>query len=252
MADFTTRRFKCICAYDGTDFAGWQSQPNSMGIQDFIEKRLEEIFKKKIRIHGSGRTDAGVHADNQVFHFDASWKHSTSALLAAMRCGLPNSLLIKKIVKVSDDFHARYSVKGKRYVYKMTLGIASPTLTRYRWSLGERPIDISKMIEASNVLLGTHDFTAFSANRGVPDGNPVKTITKLDIKKRGKEITVTVEGSGFLYKMVRLIVGALVDVGYGRLSAQDLKFALNSKKRTNLFQVAIAKGLTLSQVFYHS
>lgn len=245
------QRFKCVCAYDGTEFCGWQSQAGGGSIQDFIEGRLAEIFKKKVRIHGSGRTDAGVHANAQVFHFDAEWSHGTESLLKAMRCGYPKALQISKISVAKGDFHARYSVKGKRYIYRIYEGYAPPVISRYRWSLGGRKLDIAAMNDAASALLGTHDFTAFSANRGNDaKDNPVKTLTKLEVSRRGKEIKITTEGSGYLYKMVRLLAGALVDVGLGKLSKGGLISALESKKRGNTFQAAPALGLFLDRVFY--
>ena len=250
MPDRKTQRYKCVCAYDGTMFSGWQSQPNGLGVQDFIERRLAEILGQKTRIHGSGRTDAGVHANNQVFHFDAECKHGSRTLFAALRCGYPDDILIKSVLKVPQNFHARFSASGKRYVYKLMLGYAPPELTRYRWSLGNRVPDVGKMLEAAKLLLGRHDFTALSANRGKPDEDTFKTLTRLDVKKRGRNISITVEGDGFLYKMVRLIVGALVSVGLGKLSTCDLLEALESRKRGTLFQAAPAKGLFLDKVFY--
>ena len=113
-------RFKCVVAYDGTDFCGWQSQPNGMSIQDFIQNRLRDILKTETKINGSGRTDAGVHARGQVFHFDAIWQHSTDSLLRAMRAGGNLTVQILSLEKVSEDFHARFSVLGKRYIYRIS------------------------------------------------------------------------------------------------------------------------------------
>ncbi len=250
--DSPSSRFKCVCAYDGTDFCGWQSQPCGMSIQDFIEKRLSNIFKKKIRIHGSGRTDAGVHADAQVFHFDAQWRHSEEALLSALKSGYPDSLQIISLKRVSEKFHARYSAKGKRYVYSITEGRAAPKTTRYSWSLGNRVLNVEAVNAAAKILLGTHDFTSFSASRGADaKDNPVKTLFQLEAKRRGKLVVFTTRGSGYMYKMVRLIVGALVEVGLGKLSPDDISRILESKKRgSNKFQAAPAKGLTLNRVYY--
>ena len=244
-------RFKCVCAYDGTDFCGWQSQSGGGGVQDFIEKRLCEIFKMKVRIHGSGRTDAGVHADNQVFHFDAPWRHGSQTLLAALRSGFPKTIQIKKVSVAGKDFHARFSASGKRYVYRIYEGYVPPKLLRFRWGLDKRVVDVGKMIEAAEIFIGTHDFTAFSANRrSGKKEDALKTVNSIKISKRGREIKISVEGDGFLYKMVRMIVGGLVDVGLGRLSRGDLKAALDSRKRGTLIQAAPASGLTLERVFY--
>ena len=245
-------RFKCVCAYDGTDFCGWQSQLNNLSIQDCIETRLSEIFKEKIRIHASGRTDAGVHADAQVFHFDANWKHSDTALLSAIRVSLPESLQISSLKKVSQDFHARYSVVSKRYIYKIYEGQASPKIARYHWSIGNRKLDLDAINDASKLLIGTHDFTSFSASRGTDSkDNPIKTLFQLDAKRNGKVITITTRGSGYMYKMVRMLVGALVDVGLGKFTKADIKKILDAKKRGSYrFATAPSKGLSLNKVFY--
>ncbi len=249
------RRFKCLCAYDGTDYRGWQSQKGGGSIQDFIEGRLLKIFKRKIRIHAAGRTDAGVHALGQVFHFDAAWSHGLDSLLAALRGGNSDSVRIIKVSQASKDFHARFDAKGKRYVYRYYLGYAPPHLSRYRWSLARRVPDIDKMNSAARILLGEHDFTAFSANRHLEDGkreNTVKRVDELRVSKRGKEIRLVAEGSGFLYKMVRMMAGALLDVGLGKLGEGDIISALESGRRGTLFQAAPAKGLFLEKVYYGS
>ncbi len=245
-------RFKCVCAYDGTDFCGWQSQKNGGAIQDFIENRLEKIFKKKIRIHGSGRTDAGVHADAQVFHFDANWKHSDTALIAALRAGSPDSLRIISLKRVPEDFHARYSAKEKKYVYKICENVALPKDARYVWSLCGKKIDIERFNDIASILIGTHDFTSFSASRGTSaKENTVKTILQLDAKRSNGKITITTRGSGYMYKMVRMLVGALVDASLGKFSKDDIRKILETKERKSYgFQTAPAKGLTLNKVYY--
>ena len=245
-------RFRCVCAYDGTDFCGWQSQPDGNSVQDFIERRLGQIFKCKVRIHGSGRTDAGVHANAQVFHFDAQWKHPVESLFAALRSGYPDSLQILSVERVSQNFHARYSAKGKRYVYYIREGRSMPKTTRYEWSIGDRTLDVGAINDAAAVLLGTHDFTSFSASRGTDTkDNPVKTLLKLEAKRKKDLIVFTTRGSGYMYKMVRLLVGALFEVGCGKLTKSDIAEILESRKRgIHKFQAAPAKGLTLDRVFY--
>ena len=251
IGDIQSRRFKCVVAYDGTDFCGWQSQLGGGSIQDYIEQKLYEILKVKVRIQGSGRTDAGVHARGQVFHFDAIWKHSTDSLLKAMRAGGNLTIQFLSLEEVSADFHARFSAVGKRYIYRISMQFAMPEFARYSWSLGGRSLDIDAMKNASKIFIGTHDFKAFSANRG--NGikeDTIKTIYKFDIQDLGDEILITTEGSGYLYKMVRLLVGAIIQCGSGRLSEQKISDVLKAKERTNIFQVAPAKGLFLDCVFY--
>lgn len=244
------RRFKCVVAYDGTDFCGWQSQITKNSVQDFIEHRLKAIFGFPVRISGSGRTDAGVHARGQVFHFDAVWKHSCQALLRAMRTNV-QSVRVLSLQEVPASFHARFSAKGKRYIYRICKDYPMPDLARYRWSLGGRNVDVEAMAAASRLFLGTHDFKSFSANRGAgARENTVKTLTRLDVCDSPEEITIITEGSGYLYKMVRMIVGALVQRGLGKISDSDIQKALENPHRGNIFQAAPAAGLTLDEVFY--
>lgn len=245
------QRWKAICAYDGTGFNGWQSQPNGNTIQDFIEARLAVIFETQIRIHGSGRTDAGVHARGQVFHFDAAWKHPTEHLLRALRVGLPAGIQIVKVSQAKPDFHARFSAQGKRYFYCLYEGDAPPWEDRYCWSLGRRRLDVEAMNSAAARLIGQHDFTAFGANRG--DGsedNPVKDMRRLEVKKRGPKLILYTEASGYLYKMVRSLTGALVSVGLGKLTADDFSAMLEAKQRTHRIETAPAKGLWMEKVLY--
>ena len=241
-------RFKCVVAYDGTKFRGWQSQTGGKTVQDFIEAKLEKILKSPTRIHASGRTDAGVHAKAQVIHFDAHWKHSAQKLLTALRSGDFCGVQLMRLTRAKNDFHARYSAKGKRYVYYIHLGLPLPHEAPYVWTF-PRSLDTKKMSDAAKILIGEHDFTAFSGNRGAKD-NPVKTLRKLDIAKRGKRIKITTEGSGYMYKMVRMLVGALTDIGSGKLTNADIKNHLDNRKRTNLIQPAPACGLFLEKVFY--
>lgn len=246
-------RWMCTCAYDGTDYYGWQSQVGGNTLQDIIEARLEHVLKKPIRIHGSGRTDAGVHAHGQVFHFDFDWNHTEDNLREAINSGLPESIRITDVESVPDDFHARFSATGKFYVYQLYLGYAPPELTRYHWSLGSRTLDLQAMQIAASKLLGKHDFTAFAALRGdesEKDEDPVKDMRVLDAIDEGPVIRIETEASGYLYKMVRSLVGCLVDVGFGKLSPDDVESILKSKKRTQSVVTAPAKGLWLERVFY--
>lgn len=244
-------RWKCTCAYDGTEFEGWQRQPSGSAVQNAIEVELSRIFAQDVQIHGSGRTDAGVHARGQCFHFDADWQHAPDKLIRALHASLPTTIRIRSIKQVTDDFHARFSVKGKRYVYKFYLGRADPMADRYVWACHDIPLDLEAMNQAATPLVGRHDFTAFSASHGKDnDPNPVKTVHRLEIKQRGKHLTLTTEGSGYLYRMVRGFAGALYAVGRGRLTPGDISEILKSKQRTHRIVTAPAKGLSLDRVFY--
>lgn len=243
------QRWKCVCAYDGGGFAGWQSQACGTAIQDVIEARLAQIFKQPIRIHGSGRTDAGVHAHGQVFHFDAEWRHDPEKLLAAFRIGLPAEIQIQSIRAVAVGFHARFQARGKRYVYQIHRGDADPFTRPFCWTVF-RPLDVAAMKAATAVLRGRHDFRAFTALNGPPPEDTVRDLQRLEVTARGRLIRVTAESSGFLYKMVRSLAGVLVAVGEGKVGLEEVRAMLRTGVRTPAVQTAPAQGLFLVRVFY--
>ncbi|MDR1590678.1 MAG: tRNA pseudouridine(38-40) synthase TruA [Puniceicoccales bacterium] len=244
-------RWRCECQYDGTDFNGWQSQPNENTIQDSIEKRLAVIFGEKIRIHGSGRTDAGVHARGQIFHFDGNWPHGPKKLLRAFRSGLPSGIQITEIQETDMTFHARYSVKKKRYIYQFYLGYASPFERRYKWSIGEKNIDIKKINDLANCFLGKHDFSTFGSllNNGSSD-NPVKNLYQLSFSLENHNLILQTESNGYLYKMVRTLAATLLDVGLGRITADYVLDCFHQKIRCEKIVTAPPQGLFLDRVFY--
>ena len=243
------QRWKCVCAYDGTSFAGWQSQAGGTAIQDVIETRLNEIFKTTLRIHGSGRTDAGVHAHGQVFHFDAPWPHAPAKLLAAFRTGLPPSIQIKSITAVRPDFHSRFGAKGKRYDYHVHLGDADPFTRPYVWMIF-RPLDVPAMQAAAAILRGRHDFRSFTALNGPEREDTVRDLRRLEVARRGRRLRITAEADGFLYKMVRSLAGVLVAVGEGRSTPDDVRAILQGRQRIPAVQTAPPQGLFLTKVFY--
>ncbi len=243
------KRWRCVCAYDGGALAGWQSQPGGQAVQDLIEARLAVVLGGPVRIHGSGRTDAGVHALGQVFHFDAAWRHGAEKLLAALRSGLPPAIQIKSARVVRPDFHARFSAKGKRYEYRLHLGDADPFERPYSWSVF-RPLDLTAMTAAAAVLRGRHDFRAFAAENGTERESTVRDLRRLDIRRRGRRVRIVAEADGFLYKMVRSLVGVLVAVGEGRLAVSEVKAILAGGRRTPAVHTAPPQGLFLMKVFY--
>ena len=244
-------RWKCICSYKGTQFGGWQFQPTGNGVQNHLELALSTIFDQAIRIHGCSRTDAGVHALGQCFHFDGEWDHSIDKLKRALHSLLNKDIRIEKITSVSQNFHARFSAIKKSYVYTIYLDRASPNEEAFVWACRDTPIDFQSMQVASQYFVGQHDFTAFSAVHAKDkDPDPVKEIHLLELKQNGRKITITISGSGFLYKMVRSIVGTLYAVGRHRLNPGDVLNILHSKKRTNKIVTAPASGLSLKKIFY--
>lgn len=245
------RRWCGVCAYDGTSFDGWQSQPSGNGIQDVIEARLATVLKKPVRIHGSGRTDAGVHAVGQVFHFDAAWPHAPTQLGVALQVGLPPTIRIRRITPVTDSFHARFSAIGKRYSYRIYEGLASPfdhpfVLSRARPSR----LDIAAMKAAAAHLTGRHDFRGFAADNGTELEDPVRELRSISFGVSGRNLKLGFEADGFLYKMVRSLAGALIAVGENRLTAAEIAAVLASGRRTERVETAPPQGLFLDRVFY--
>ena len=242
-------RWLALCAYDGGPFSGWQSQAGGNAIQDVIEARLAAVFKTPVRIHGSGRTDAGVHARGQVFHFDADWAHGSARLLAALRAELPPALQIRSVRRVAPDFPARFSVRAKRYIYHVHLGDADPFSRPYCWAVF-RPLDLAAMRAAAEILRGRHDFRAFTALNGPAREDTVRELTRLEVLRRGRRLRIVAEAPGFLYKMVRSLAGVLVAVGEGRLTPAAVGAMLASGQRTPAVQTAPPQGLFLERVWY--
>ena len=245
------QRWRCDCAYDGTEFSGWQKQPDGKAVQDHINAALEEVFHHPVKTVGAGRTDAGVHAKGQVFHFDKNWEHGEESMEQAIRSHLPKGISPRKIRKVGPRFHAHLSARGKQYCYRVVKGWAMPQEERFVLSLKKQKISTLEMEQAAQFFLGEHDFSAFSASRGKDScENPLKHVWKVDLKDQGDSLEFIIEGSGFLYKMVRSMVGALLDVGTGKLSPQKIYEILKSRKRTEVVVSAPAHGLSLEKVFY--
>ncbi|HRE84028.1 MAG TPA: tRNA pseudouridine(38-40) synthase TruA, partial [Opitutaceae bacterium] len=236
-------RWKVVCAYDGSGFAGWQSQPGGLSVQDVVEARLLTLAGTTVRIHGSGRTDAGVHARAQVFHFDLPWRHGAAKLKASLRVGLPSTLQIKTVQEVPATFHARFSAVGKRYEYRIFFGDPDPFIRRFVWGLERpRPLDVSAMQDAARRLVGKRDFAAFSAKTGEEREDTVKDLRRLDLIQKGRQLTIVAEADGFLYKMVRSLVGALVSVGLGKVTPERISELLVGARRLPEVETAPPQG----------
>jgi tRNA pseudouridine38-40 synthase len=244
------RHFKLTVTYDGTQYAGWQLQPNGRTVQEVVEGAVGKIAGRAVRVHGSGRTDAGVHANGQVANCSFDTQLSPATLLRALNANLPEDVRVLGVQEVGLEFHARFSAKGKEYRYQIDCGVAAdPFLRAYAWH-HPRPLNVAAMRKAAGLLKGRHDFSALSANPMRPVESPVRTISKLTLMKRGDILTISVAADGFLYRMVRSIIGALVKVGEGKLAVEELRKLVNAKKRTALIETAPAKGLFLWRVWY--
>jgi tRNA pseudouridine38-40 synthase len=238
------RFFKLAIAYDGTAYGGWQLQPNKVTVQELLERALAKMAGKRVVVHGSGRTDAGVHAREQIASCAFDMKLEPAVLVLALNANLPEDVRVLRVQETDARFHARFSAKAKEYRYQIDTGkAADPFLRRYAWH-HPRPLDLPAMRRAAKLLVGRHDFSALSAKS---ERHPVRTIRRLTITKRGNLLTITIVADGFLYKMARTIVGALVKVGEGKLSVEELR---GLRKRIPLVETAPPHGLILWKVFY--
>lgn len=247
-----TKTYKLLIAYDGTDYAGWQVQPNGIGVQQLIQAAMKTILREEVLVTGSGRTDAGVHAEGQVAHFHWDQPIDLYRLLGSLNALLPADIRIKEVVEVPQDFHARYSAAGKEYHYHLWLDpVVSPFQRRYCHHVREKT-DLSKLEEAVQYFLGTHDFSAFAneAHTGCAAHDPVRTLKRLDLVHQEGGLRLELEGDGFLYKMVRNIVGTLLEVGRGKRTPADIKTILASQDRRQAGMSAPAHGLFLVRVYY--
>ena len=240
-------------AYDGTDFSGWQVQPDKMSVQQRIEDRLSELYvNQPIRIHASGRTDSGVHAMAQAVTFDPPDRPGIPPenLKIALNNSLPDSIAIRDAkLAETPDFHARYSAVGKAYTYVINRGEHLPFNARYTWHLPECT-DICEIRKAADVFTGEHDFSSFTNARNNIE-NAVRTIYRIDIDEFGDLLCLTFVGSGFLYKMVRALVGAVVLAGSGKFNSAKCAELLAAKNRSLGPRSAPPNGLFLMKVFYN-
>lgn len=244
-------RIKTTIAYDGTDFVGYQVQPNGRTVQEVFERVLQKIHKGiVVKIIASGRTDARVHATGQVIHFDTPLKLSPIAWQKALNVNLPSDIRVLEVCEVSTDFHARFHAKGKRYRYIWSLEeVQLPFRRHYAVFMKGIQPNISAMQQAATYLLGEHDFSAFcAANTSVVD--KVRTIQSIKFETHNQELHMIIEGNGFLYNMVRIIAGTLWEVGIGKRSGESVAHALTHCIRENAGKTAPPQGLYLEKVWY--
>ncbi len=246
------RRFRLLLEYDGTEFSGWQVQPNGRSVQAVVEAALLEITRESSRVTPSGRTDAGVHALGQVAHFDSATRLEAAVLARGLNAVLPPDVAVLGVEQAASDFHARKDATGKLYVYRLLNREApSPLCARYAWHVRTK-LDVAAMAEAAAGVLGTHDFSAF---RGAPGGidaamSARRTLYRLDVREQGDEIRIEADGRSFLRHMVRNLASTLVEVGQGRRPPADMAKVLESRDRANAAATAPAHGLCLVRVRY--
>lgn len=246
-------KFKLIIAYDGAAWQGWQSQKSGLAVQDRIETALARLFPSGPRLESSSRTDAGVHAFGMVAHFEIptdEFRMPVRHLALAINALLPDDIRVRSASRAKPDFHARFDATGKQYRYHVWNHPAmNPLLRTQAWHV-PRPLDLDAMRSAAERFVGAHDFRSFTANRGVPLEDAVRTVTRCEIKRSGAKLTFIIEGGGFLYKMCRAIVGTLIQVGEGKHRAEEIDAMLAEESRSAGGMNAPAHGLVLWQVYY--
>lgn len=243
-------RIKCIIAYDGTGFAGYQVQPNKRTVQRELETALTKLHKgSEVKVVASGRTDAGVHAVGQVIHFDSPLQLPEERWPAALNSILPNDVVVEEAAYVAEDFHARYHAIGKEYRYRLirTKKI-NPFLRHYAYQYSF-PIDVERMREAIPYLLGEHDFTSFCSARSEVEDR-VRNIYGIYIEEHDDELLFRFVGNGFLYNMIRILMGTLLEVGKGEREPHEIEKILAKKNRIFAGKTAPGHGLYLWQVYY--
>ena len=248
-------RFFMTFSYDGSDFKGYQKQPDVRTVQEELEKALKQINGgKEVDVVASGRTDAGVHAMNQKAHFDMDSEIAEDKLQIAMNSLLPDDIYIKKVERVSEEFHARFNATGKEYIYKINMGEYNPLERKYVYQ-HNRKLDVSEMERAMKYVEGTHSFKSFTKadNEKEDKDGYVRTLSQTNMEidlKNINEITLVFVGTGFLRYMVRNIVGTLIEIGEGKMKSEEIIEILKQEDRTKAGRTAAPEGLYLKNVFY--
>ncbi len=238
-------------AYDGANYHGWQRQAGTATVQEQLERAFAAIDCPDVHVEGSGRTDAGVHAIGQCAHAVIDREFPPEKLLLALNTNLPDDVAVQRVRRAPDGFHARFHARGKRYVYRCYVSTVRPALGRHHVWWVRRPVDLAAMRKAAQCLLGTHDFASFSTNPGYPrKRGTVRTLQRVHVVARANGFDFAVQGNGFLYNMVRALVGSLLEVGKGHRPPEWLADVLAKKDRRVAGATAPACGLYLVRVLY--
>ncbi len=243
------RKLKLTLEYDGTAYGGWQIQRNADTVQGRVAAALREVLREDLRLHGAGRTDAGVHARGQVAHFETASALPPENIRRGANTHLPPDIVILEAEEAGPDFHARYSARWKIYRYRILVRDTRSPLARNRaWRIVP-PLDPARMREAAEPLIGRRDFAAFAAS-GSSVKDTVRELSRLEITEAGEELTLEFQADGFLYRMVRNITGTLVEAGKGKLTVREVAGILRSRDRTRAGPTAPPYGLCLEKVGY--
>ena len=243
------KRILLAVEYDGTNYAGWQRQINGLAVQQVLEEALQKATKERIVVTGASRTDAGVHALGQAVHFDTESRIPPEKYPFVLNTMLPRDVRVHSGREVPEGFHARFMTCGKRYTYRIVNSRHASAIRRNTHVHVPLPLELAPMQEAAKQLLGTHDYAAFQAAGGTAK-TTIRTITSAELVQQGDEIILTVEGDAFLYNMVRIIAGTLIEIGLGRRSVNAFTEAYETLDRLSLGVTAPPQGLELTKVYY--
>ncbi|MDR4498113.1 MAG: tRNA pseudouridine(38-40) synthase TruA [Candidatus Scalindua sp.] len=243
---------KLVIEYDGTNYAGWQKQKKDKTVQETLKRAIESVVNEEVKLIGAGRTDSGVHARGQVANFKTSATIPTTKLAQAINFHLPRDIAVRSARRVSKGFHSQYSAKSKIYRYTVLNHTVRNAINRNICYQYCAPLNIEKIQQASKIIIGRHDFSTFkSKSRSEKEEkDPVRTIKMLEVVKKGRYILFTIEADGFLYKMVRAIVGTLLEVGRRKMSLEEFDRVVKAKNRSCAGVSVPASGLCLLRVKY--
>lgn len=244
------RNIKLTIEYDGKKFGGWQKQPTKLNIQGEIEQAIKDITGEEVELNASGRTDAGVHSLGQVANFKTNSNIEIAKMAIAINSKLKKSIVIKKAEEVPDNFHARYSCKGKKYRYIINNSYQGTAIYRDLECHIPQKLDIEKMKKAIKYFEGEHDFKGFRAS-GTSSKNSIREIYKAEVIQNGERIIIELTGNGFMYNMVRIIAGTIVEVGLGKINPDQIPEIIEAKDRNKAGKTLPAHGLYLVEVYYN-
>ena len=243
-------RYRLLVEYDGGPFQGWQAQANGPSVQEALETAVHAFSGERVRITGAGRTDTGVHASGQVAHFDLEKTWPAETVREAVNAHLwPQPVSVLAAEAAAEDFHARFSAVGRRYLFRILDRRPPPALLRGRVWHVRRSLDAAAMAEAARALVGRHDFTTFR-DAGCQAKDPVKTLDRLEVTRDGEEVRLAFAARSFLHRQVRSMTGTLAEVGAGRWTAEQVRAALEARDRAACGPVAPPEGLYLTAVVY--
>jgi len=244
-----SRRIRLVIQYEGTNYVGWQLQENGVSVQQRLNEAIFAITGESIQLHGSGRTDSGVHARAQVAHFDTNARMPADKFAIAMNTRLPRDIRVLYSEETTEEFHSRFSAKNKTYRYTVQTGQHADVFTRNTALHVHTPLDVERMRRSAAYALGEHDFSAFMS-AGSTLENTVRTVSCSNWTQTGNYLFYEVTANGFLYNMVRILVGTMLEIGSGKLPENAIALALSSRRRLDAGATAPPQGLMLMRVKY--